>query len=217
MQNPTFTIILLCILAYLTGAIPFSLWAGKVFFRIDIRNHGSGNAGATNAMRVLGLRIGFPVLLLDILKGWLAVKYAVIFRLYLPGSPELMNLSIALGVLAVLGHIFPVYAGFKGGKGVASIFGVLLALSPLASSCAAGVFLLSLFTTRYVSVSSLLAGISFPIWIIFVFGTDHLSLKVFSAVVAILIIITHKKNIQRLFKGEEKKANFLFKGKVEER
>ncbi len=210
-------IILLSLLAYLTGAIPFSLWAGKIFFRMDIREHGSGNAGATNAMRLLGLRVGFPVLLLDILKGWLAVKYAVIFRVYPPDSFPLMNLSIALGVLAVLGHIFPVYARFRGGKGVASIFGVLLALSPYATACAAGVFLLILFITRYVSLGSIIAGLSFPVWIIFVFGTEHTSLRIFSAIVAVLLIITHKKNISRLLNGTENKANFLFQGKIENR
>jgi glycerol-3-phosphate acyltransferase PlsY len=216
MENTALLIVLL-ILAYLTGSIPFSLWAGKIFFRIDIREHGSGNAGATNAMRVLGLKIGFPVLLLDILKGWAAVKFALIYETFTPSDNLIVNLSIALGVLAVLGHIFPLYAKFKGGKGVATIFGVLLALHPLATSCAAGIFLISLFITRYVSLSSILAGLSFPIWIIFVFRTGFLSLEIFSAIVAVLIIITHHKNIHRLLGGKENKADFLFKGKMRDR
>lgn len=203
------------VLAYLTGSIPTAVWVGKIFFRIDIRDHGSGNAGATNTMRVLGVKTGIPVLLFDIFKGWLAVKYAVIFNVFPPGTSSFTNLSISLGVLAVLGHIFPVYAGFRGGKGVASIFGVLLALSPLATLCAGGIFLTSLIITKYVSVSSILAGISFPVWIIWVFRTEFLSLQIFSFVVAVLLIITHKKNIQRLLKGEENKASFLFRKKTD--
>lgn len=198
------------LLAYLTGAIPTSVWVGKIFFNIDIREHGSGNAGATNMMRVLGVKTGLPVLLFDIFKGWLAVKYASLLKVYPEGISELMLLSIGLGVIAVIGHIYPVYAGFRGGKGVASIFGVLLALNLLATLCAAGVFFLSLFITRYVSVSSMLAGISFPIWIVFIFSTDFLSLKIFSVLVALLLIITHKSNIKRLIKGEENRADFLF-------
>lgn len=210
-MQTNYLIIFLLILAYLTGSIPTSVWVGKLFFKIDIREHGSGNAGATNTMRVLGVRTGIPVLLFDIFKGWLAVKYVFFFHVFPQGTTSFMNLSIALGVIAVLGHIFPVYAGFRGGKGVASIFGVLLALSPLATLCAGGVFLGSLFISKYVSVSSMLAGISFPIWIVLVFRTEFISLKIFAVVVAFLLIVTHRKNIRRLLKGEENKAEFLFR------
>lgn len=206
-------IIFTLLLSYLTGSIPTSVWVGKLFFKIDIRDHGSGNAGATNTMRVLGVRTGIPVLLFDIFKGWLAVKYALFFNVLPNNTSSFMNLSIALGIMAVIGHIFPVYAGFRGGKGVASIFGVLLALSPLATLCAGGVFLSSLFITRYVSVSSMLAGISFPLWIIWIFKTEFISLKIFAVIVAVLLIITHRKNISRLLKGEENKAEFLFRKK----
>ena len=199
------------LLAYLTGAIPTSVWVGKIFFHIDIREHGSGNAGATNTMRVLGVKTGVPVLLFDIFKGWLAVKYAIILKVFETGSQEWISLSIFLGIAAVVGHIYPVYAGFRGGKGVASIFGVLLALSPLATLCAGGIFLISLFISKYVSISSMLAGISFPVWIILVFKTEFLSLKIFSILVALLLIYTHRANIKRLVKGEENKATFLFR------
>jgi glycerol-3-phosphate acyltransferase PlsY len=213
-MQENYLIIFSLVLAYLTGSIPTAIWVGKVFYRIDIRNHGSGNAGATNTMRVLGVRTGIPVLLFDIFKGWLAVKYAIILNVLPQESSSFINLSIALGVMAVIGHIFPVYAGFRGGKGVASIFGVLLALSPFATLCAGGIFIISLIISRYVSVSSMLAGISFPVWIIWVFKTEFLSLKIFAVVVAILLIITHRKNINRLFLGKENKAEFLFqKGK----
>jgi len=113
-----------------------------------------------------------------------------------------------LGIAAVLGHIYPVYAGFRGGKGVATVFGVLLALHPFATLCAAGVFLIGFFSTRYSSVGSILAGLSFPVFIIFVFDTPYLHLKIFSGLVSLLIIYTHRKNIVRLLKGNENKTNF---------
>jgi glycerol-3-phosphate acyltransferase PlsY len=207
-------IIVAFILAYLTGSIPTSVWVGKAFHGIDVREHGSGNAGATNTMRVLGVKTGIPVLLFDIFKAWIAVKYAVLLNIY-PANPDaLMNLGIGLGITAVIGHIFPVYVGFRGGKGVASIFGVLLALTPLATLCAAGVFLIFLFLTKYVSISSIAAGISFPLWISYEFRQNKSTLEYISIVVAILLIVTHYENIRRLRKGEEKKATFLFRKKI---
>jgi glycerol-3-phosphate acyltransferase PlsY len=206
-------IIATILLAYLTGAIPTSIWVGKVFFSLDIRDHGSGNAGASNTMRILGLKVGVPVLVFDIFKGWLAVYYARLFSVYDIGSNAFINFSILLGVLAVIGHIFPVYAQFNGGKGVATIFGVLLALHPLGTLCGGGVFLIFLWLTKYFSVGSMMAGISFPIWIILVFKSDFLYLNIFSILVAVGLLITHQKNILRLLRGEENKATFLFKTK----
>lgn len=210
-------IVLSIFLAYLTGSIPTSVWAGKFFHGIDIRDHGSGNAGATNTMRILGMKTGIPVLLFDIFKGWLAVKYVNLFKVYPEGTDLFMNFSILLGVLAVLGHIFPIYAGFRGGKGVATIFGVLLALSPLATVLAAMLFLIVLLLSGYVSLSSILAGISFPVWLIFVFNTPFTGLKIFSGMVALGLILTHRKNIGRLKEGKEPKATFLFAGKHPEK
>jgi len=204
---------IIVLLAYLTGAIPTSIWVGKVFFQIDIRDHGSGNAGASNTMRTLGLKAGIPVLIFDILKGWLAVSYARVFHVYPLGSEALVNFSLLLGFVAVLGHIFPVYAGFRGGKGVATIFGVLLALHPLGTLCGGGVFLVFLLTTRYFSVGSMMAGISFPVWIILVFKSPHTLLNIFSLIVAAGLIITHRKNIVRLWNGNENRADFLFRKK----
>jgi glycerol-3-phosphate acyltransferase PlsY len=197
------------ILAYLTGAIPTSVWVGKLLYSIDIREHGSGNAGATNMIRVLGLKVGIPVLAFDIFKGWLAVRYVAFFQVFTPGTDEFVNLSILLGILAVTGHIYPVYAGFRGGKGVASIFGVLLALSPVSTLSGAAVFFVSLFITKYVSLSSMVAGLSFPIWIIWVFKSPFTGLKIFSGLVALTLIYTHRKNIGRLLNGTESKASFL--------
>ncbi len=203
-------IFILITLAYLIGAIPTSIWVGKVFYNIDVRSYGSGNAGATNVMRVLGLKAGIPVLLFDIFKGWAAVQIIHLFSNYQGGTDVYINIRIILGITAVIGHIYPIYAGFKGGKGVATVFGVLLALHPLATICAAGIFLVSLVISKYVSVSSILAGLSFPLWIIFIFESPFKSLQFFSVLTALLLIITHLKNIRKLIKGEERKAGFLF-------
>ncbi len=198
------------VLAYLTGAIPTSVWIGRVFYGIDIREHGSKNAGATNMMRVLGVQTGIPVLIFDIFKGWLAVNYVFILQVF-PSLSQQIQWGIILGILAVIGHIYPIWVGFHGGKGVATVFGVLLALHPLATLCAAGIFLLVLVISKYVSVSSVAAGISFPLWIILAFNHHNPFLSIFSLLVAVLLIITHLKNLQRFAKGEEKKATFLFR------
>lgn len=206
-----FYIIVIIILSYLVGAIPTSIWIGRIFFKIDIREHGSGNAGATNVMRVLGVKTGIPVLLFDIFKGWAAVRLIYLFPEFQSDTDFIINLSIIAGMCAVLGHIYPVYAGFKGGKGVATIFGVLLAIHPLSTLCAAGVFIITLLFTKYVSVSSIMAGFSFPFWIIFVFNSPFTYLRLFSVIIAVLLVVTHLKNIKKLFRREEKKATFLFK------
>ncbi len=198
-------------LAYLLGSIPTAVWVGKIFFNIDVREHGSGNAGATNVMRVLGVKTGIPVLLTDMLKGWFAV-YLVHFQGVLEeGNEAWMLVAIILGVLAVIGHIFPVFAGFRGGKGVATIAGVCISLHPLATVSALGIFILVLIIWKYVSLGSIFAGISFPAWVIIVFHSEYLSMGIFSVIAAILLVVTHRANIKRLLKGEEKVASFLFK------
>jgi glycerol-3-phosphate acyltransferase PlsY len=203
-MNLTFTF-LVFILAYLLGSIPAAVWIGRRFHNIDVRQHGSGNAGTTNVIRVLGWKTGIPVLLIDIAKGWLAASLPVLFKLADPESSQLINLQILAGITAILGHIFPVFAGFKGGKGVATVFGVLLALHPLLTLCSIGVFLLILLITGIVSVASMSAGLSFPIFLLFVFGTPSLMFKIFSIFVAIALLVTHRKNIGRLIRGEESK------------
>jgi glycerol-3-phosphate acyltransferase PlsY len=192
-------------LAYLLGSIPAAVWIGKYFHNIDVREHGSGNAGTSNTIRVLGWKTGIPVLLIDLGKGWLATMLPVFFKLTEPGSALMTNLQILAGVTAIIGHIFPAFAGFRGGKGVATAFGVLLALQPLLTISCFGVFLVVLFSTGIVSLSSMSAGIAFPLLLFLVFDTQSTMFRLFSIFVAIALIITHRKNIGRLLRGEESK------------
>ena len=193
------------VLAYLAGSIPSAVWAGKIFHGIDVREHGSGNAGATNTVRVLGWKTGIPVLIFDLFKGWLAVMLPEFLDAAPEGSEPMMVLQIVCGMAAILGHVFPLFAGFRGGKGVATTFGVLLALHPLLTLTCAGIFLLVLFISGYVSLSSMTAVAMFPILLVTVFRTPSTLLIMFSIVVAVAVIITHAKNIRRLLRGEEKK------------
>ncbi len=202
---------LLVLIAYLLGSIPTSVWIGKAFYNIDVREFGSGNAGATNTFRVLGKNAGIPVLIIDILKGTLAVALAY-FSGFEINSTEFINLQLGLGIAALIGHIFPVFAGFRGGKGVATILGIVICILPLASSLALIVFLVVLFSTRIVSLSSMLAGVSFPLVLNFLLGNQNPVLTIFSIVVAALLIVTHRKNIKRLLSNEESKVQ-LFQAK----
>ena len=198
---------ILCVAAYLIGSIPTSVWIGKGFYGIDVREHGSGNAGTTNTIRVLGTKPGLIVFAIDLLKGFLAVCMAH-FSNYECGTEPFVNLQLLLGVFAVLGHIFPIYAHFKGGKGVATLLGIAVALSPLAALACFVVFVIVLLISKYVSLGSMLGGLTFPIMIIFVLKIHIVSLMVFAVAEAVLLIITHKKNIVRLIHHEENKFSF---------
>ena len=212
MLNNAFEVILI-LAAYLIGSIPSAVWVGKLFYGIDVREFGSGNAGATNTFRVLGKKAGVPVLLMDVIKGILAVCLAH-FSNFTSHSVPLINYQIAIGVAAVLGHIFPLFAGFRGGKGVATLLGVALAIQPQGAAMALGVFLIVLVSFRYVSLASMCAGLSFPFIVLTVLHNSPVSLILFSFMVAALLIITHKKNIQRLLKKQEPKLQ-LSKAKVD--
>jgi len=198
------SVIALVFLAYLLGSIPTSVWLGRVIKGVDLREHGSGNAGATNAFRVLGKAIGSVVLLLDMCKGFLAVSLALLQHEVIPGTEAWMMLRIGLGLVAVAGHIFPVFADFRGGKGVATITGVALALHPFAALAAIGVYLLVFLLTRISALGSLIAVFTYPLWINLVFKSDYLSIRIFSVGVLVLVLITHRSNISRLIRGEEK-------------
>lgn len=201
--------LLLILLAYLIGSVPTSVWVSKRFFNIDIRDYGSGNAGATNVYRVLGSRWGTFVVLIDMLKGVLAVQLAWLLPEYLDTEIQFQNLQTGLGMAAVLGHIFPLWAEFKGGKGVATVFGMVLGISPITAVSCAGIFLLVLYLTRFVSLSSILASIAFPIFILVVFNVENPLYRVFAIAVALMVVLTHQKNIGRLIRGEETKASIL--------
>lgn len=194
------------ILAYLIGAIPTSVWIGRAFYKVDVRTQGSGNAGATNTIRVLGYKAGIPVLIFDVFKGWLAVYIAHFFFIDSARFPDVTDFKIMLAIAAVIGHVFPVYVGFKGGKGIATLLGVGIALFPLAALFAVIIFTLSLIFTGYVSLSSMIAAVTFPFVEILILGhKDHLSLMCLAIAVAVFVPITHRKNIRRLLKGEETK------------
>ncbi|HQM70241.1 MAG TPA: glycerol-3-phosphate 1-O-acyltransferase PlsY [Bacteroidales bacterium] len=191
--------------AYLLGSIPSAVWVGRLFHGIDVREHGSGNAGATNVIRVLGWKTGIPVLLFDMAKGFLAAMLPRLFNLAPTDSAMLVNLQIFTGLMAITGHIFPVFAGFRGGKGVAAMFGILLAIHPPVTLLCLGVFLVFFLSTGIVSIGSMAAGIAFPIFLLTFFKTPSVFFRIFSVVVAVALLVTHRKNIQRLLKGEEKR------------
>lgn len=197
-------LILVIPLAYLLGSVPSSVWLGRGLKGIDLRKHGSGNAGATNAFRVLGTPIGIAVLVMDMLKGFLAVNLAHLQGELVPGSEGWIILRIGLGLLAVTGHIYPLFAGFKGGKGVATIAGVGLALHPFAALAAIGVYLVVFLVFKLSALGSLTAVLSYPVWMIVVFQAEYKALWVFAILVPILTIVTHRSNIQRLIHREEK-------------
>lgn len=206
----------LIVLAYLIGSIPTSLIVSRTQFNIDIRDYGSGNAGATNTFRVLGSRWGTLVMILDMLKGLMAVKLALLLPMYMEDEFARTNFQIGLGLAAVLGHIFPIWAEFRGGKGVATLFGLIIAVSPWTALSCAGIFMVVLFLTRFVSLSSILASVAFPVFILVIFNVDNNAYRIFAIAVALLVIMTHQKNIGRLFSGNESKVP-IFKNRDKRR
>lgn len=202
--------ILLVVVAYLLGSIPSAVWIGKRFYGIDVREHGSKNAGATNTLRVLGRKAATPVLLLDMAKGFVAV---MLFHLSpYSGTDFEFYLKLILVVAVVVGHIFPVFAGFKGGKGVATIAGSILAIYPLAVLLGLLSFIVILAVSHYVSLSSMTAGVLLPVYVVLVSGETDPPAVIFACVVAVALIITHRRNIKRLLNGTESKI-YLHKPK----
>ena len=210
------TIAILVILAYLVGSVPTAVLVSKKYFGIDIREHGSGNAGATNTFRILGSRAGTVVMLIDIIKGFLAAKLAL-FSNYSWNSEAIINLQVFLGLAAVVGHIFPIWAEFKGGKGIACLFGMILSIQPLVAVSLVLVFVGMLFLTQYVSLSSISASIAFPVFILYIFKEPEVSYRVFAIGTALLVVLTHYKNISRLLNGNENKVPLIKKRKTEGR
>ena len=207
-------VLLLLMVAYLLGSIPSAVWIGRHYFGIDIREHGSKNAGATNMLRVLGLRAALPVFVIDFLKGFIAVTLMALLRFDAALSPMwIINLKIIAVVPVVLGHIFPIFASFRGGKGVSTLIGAITGIQPhLALMCFA-VWVVIFIFTHYVSLASIAAGCAFPVFVsIFSVinylrhGDTSIAFILFSIAVAVLLIWTHRANIARLRKGEENKT-----------
>lgn len=204
-------LVVVVLLAYLLGSIPSAVWVGKYFYGVDVRQHGSGNAGATNVLRTLGKKAGISVLVLDMLKGFAAVNLSWLSD-YSPASNEWHGIRASMAVASILGHIFPLFAGFRGGKGVATMTGTLLALNPAAAAIAVIFFSLMLWFTRYVSLSSMITALMLPVIFGAWFGSGA-AFSLYSFAVAAIILVTHRKNIKRLLRGEENKFSFSRKRK----
>lgn len=200
------TEIILIILAYIIGSIPTAVWVSKSVFGIDIRDYGSGNAGATNSFRVLGTKWGGFVMLVDVTKGVIATSLYILIPFYLTNELARTNFMIALGMAAVLGHILPIFANFRGGKGVATLLGMALAIQPMVALLCLVVFLITLLSTRFVSLSSMFAGVAFMVLILFIFNEKETIYRLFAIIVAMMVVVTHQKNISRLIKGTENKV-----------
>lgn len=197
------------LIAYLMGSFSSAVWIGKWFYKTDVRLQGSGNAGATNTFRVLGAKAAIVVMSIDILKAYGAVMLAHLFAGDNFSESQFIDYQIILGALAVFGHVFPVFTGFKGGKGVASLVGVIIALySPYIILIVLCWFVLILALTRYVSLASITAAILFTVLAIFVFHEQNIYLIVLAYLISIFIPLTHYKNILRLIRGEENKLSF---------
>ncbi|CUY00892.1 acyl phosphate:glycerol-3-phosphate acyltransferase [Staphylococcus epidermidis] len=200
-------IIVMLILSYLIGAFPSGLIIGKLFFKKDIRQYGSGNTGATNSFRVLGRPAGFIVTFLDIFKGFITVFFPLWFPVHVDGviSTFFTN-GLIVGLFAILGHVYPIYLKFNGGKAVATSAGVVLGVNPILLLILAIIFFSVLKIFKYVSLSSIIAAISCVIGSIIIH--DYILLAV-SGIVSIILIIRHKSNIVRIFKGEEPKIKWM--------
>lgn len=207
------------LLSYLLGSIPSSIWVGKIVKGVDIRNYGSGNAGATNTFRLLGWQPGVAVLLIDFFKGFVSSRWLSQLAYAIGSGPVALFdfwdvdpfLSIVCGLAAVIGHMFPLYAWFDGGKGMATAAGMLCGIEPISVGIAAIVFTIVMVVSRYVSLASLVAAFVYPLMLVlfrYGLGWDiDGSILIFASLVGIGIIIKHRGNIQRLLKGTENKVS----------
>lgn len=200
------------VLGYLIGSIPTAVWVGKTLHGCDIREHGSKNAGATNTFRVLGKRSGWLVLIVDVSKGVLAASLPHFFTDYLLGyKDEFLILQLCASFSAVFGHVFPIFAHFRGGKGVATSLGIVIGINPYAALVCLTIFLLIFITSRYVSLGAITAALCFPFISYFMINEDARIMIIFTIVLGLLVILAHRKNIERLWKGQENKMNLFSK------
>jgi len=203
------------IASYLIGSLPTALWYGQAFHGIDIRNYGSGNSGATNTFRVLGKRAGTLVMAVDIFKGWTATSIATILMyLNVFTEPNLITYQLFIGIVAVIGHIFPLYAGFRGGKGVATLLGMVLAIHVEAALLCILIFFLVVLFSKYISLGSMIAALSFPLLLLMPrFSPDDPILIIFGFAMFAIVVLTHQKNIIRLLHGEENRTKIRLRKK----
>ena len=205
-------IVLGLVVSYLIGSISPSIWIGRIFYGVDVRTKGSCNAGSTNTIRVLGLKAGIIVFIIDVFKGWFALYLSDFFvRAFLYGSAlELFGIASAAAV--VLGHVFPVYEQFRGGKGVATMLGVLIYLYHDIFLFLLIIFVVVFLIWRYISLGSITTAVCFPVvytlYSVYITESFDMVLFLFASAVAVFIVITHRKNIGRLMRGEEKKFKF---------
>ena len=203
-------IIAAILLAYLLGSVPTAVWVGRWFYGADVRNFGSGNAGATTTFRVLGRSAGIIVMLVDVLKGTAAAAFANVLQdagVIAPGSLTLWQ--IVLGITAIAGHIFPVFAQFRGGKGVATMVGMIFTVQLEIALICIGIFFVVLVATHYVSLGSIIASLAFPFLLMlphFEAGTIDLPTQLLSFGLFAIVVVTHTKNIKRLLAGNESKS-----------
>lgn len=211
------TLFLIVLISYFLGSIPGALWSSKGLYGVDIRNYGSKNAGATNAFRVVGWPAGVLATVVDMGKGYLAagvvaeyIRVDPLPALGLFGWETEAVIGLFAGFIAILGHMFPIFARFKGGKGVNTAAGILFALAPWATLLTLGVFGVIVFSTRYVSLASMTAALAFPTIVAirtYGFGIDHHpSLLIFGIIIALAIVVAHQSNIKRLLRGNENKV-----------
>ncbi|HXK81811.1 MAG TPA: glycerol-3-phosphate 1-O-acyltransferase PlsY [Bacteroidales bacterium] len=195
--------IALLIAAYLIGSFSSAFWLVKWFYKSDIRQLGSKNAGATNVFRVFGYKPAIPVFIVDVAKAFAAMQLVYFSNI----ENELINtvFFLALGIAAFVGHVFPVFSSFKGGKGVACFLGIVLAVDPLIAFFAVLVFVIVLLVSQTVSLSSLIASFAYPIIMFIKINDSNLPILIFSVIVPIVMVLTHIANIKRIFKGEEKR------------
>lgn len=206
-----YSVAAMCI-AYCFGSIPTSVWWGRHFHGIDVREHGSRNAGATNTFRVLGARAGVPVLLIDVAKGFVPVRVLPAFSGLEPGTDAWVVLRMALVLASVVGHLYPLFAGFRGGKGIATSLGGVLAIHPGAALVCLGAFAIVFLITRYVSLGSLVAAVCFPLAVALVYREHSEVLLGFAIAMCVLVFYTHRQNIVRLLRGEENRMDLAGKG-----
>ena len=220
MGNPNLILILILFTSYIIGSFPTSIIMGRITRGIDIRDHGSGNAGSTNIFRVLGWKPALVVITFDVFKGWLPASYLAKIFFEATPLPDLGLFQILCGFCAVLGHTYTIFAGFKGGKGVGTLAGMLIAMFPVAVPLCILVFAITLILTGYVSVGSIIASASLPIILLIlpIFGIEpaELSLLIFSLLVPFFVIYTHRSNISRLRSAEENQFEkaMIFKKKI---